>query len=336
MGSRLADPYVRLTEYFRIFKTYDCSDVVWANEEDRKMTTIALLSSKLDVPLNVVRMDITNIMKYSDGGVIDFDLDEDTDIEIDFEKLMDNPDMLFDLINEGVFDNVGINYQDAFIGDCSVLVTSDEMDALNKISDIELPFYIKDNELKFSKIFVLPEMISLVENAIKEQRNISFDYYEKTAKNVLSYTIVPLKIVYENRKFYILTCIDGLPKYFYFENIKSEIQVLDKCEMLPGSAFLTILPQVWGMDFTAEPFLVEVKFYDEGDVFNRVRAELAGRTQGNLYENDGFLFYEDTVYGLDAFKEWILSFGSSAVVLKPKMLRNTIINEYKASIEMIE
>lgn len=332
MMSRLANPYVRLTEYFRIFKTYDSSDVILKDDSARTITSIAMLSEKLELPANVVRADITNIMRYSEGGVLDFDIDEDTDLDIDFEELADNPDKIFELITEGAFDQVGLNYQDAFIGDCSVLVTSEEMDALNKISDIELPFYIKDNELVFSKIFVLPEMIALVEGAIKEHRFISFDYYEKEMQDIATYKIVPLKIVYENNKFYILTCVDGLVKSFYFENIKSEIALLEQSNDVPGSVFMTILPQVWGMDFEAEPYLVEVKFYDEGDVFNRVRAELSGRTLGELREEEGFLYYEDTVYGLDAFKEWILSFGSSAVVLKPKQLRNQIIEELKNSI----
>lgn len=331
MEKRLANPYARLTEYYRVFKAYDCSELEIDDESLIPMVTIALLSEKLGIPLNIMRMDITNIMRYSDGGILDFNIDEDIDLDIDYEALSENPDMLFDMITAGLWDNVPLNFYDTFVSDCSVFLSEEEIAALDKTGVYELPFFIKDNEFKMTNVFGIMEMIEIVEKAMSEKRSISFKYFEN--KKLSDVSIIPLKIVYDEGDYSILTCVDGIPKSYFFSEIKCGILIGEPYSMLPGSAYMSILPQVWGLDFMAEPYLVEVKFYDEGDVFNRVRAELSARSMGQLYEEDGFLIYEDTVYGLDSFKAWILSFGSSAVVVKPKALREEIISELKACLE---
>ena len=67
----------------------------------------------------------------------------------------------------------------------------------------------------------------------------------------------------------------------------------------PDLSFLMqIAPNVWGCNFSAvsDPknlFHVKVRFFNVANVFNKVRKELSCRTNGQLYEKDGFLYYED-------------------------------------------
>ena len=65
------------------------------------------------------------------------------------------------------------------------------------------------------------------------------------------------------------------------------------------------------------------------NVFNKVRKELSCRTNGQLYEKDGFLYYEDDVYGIDKFRSWIFSYGRAAIVLEPEVLCTQIITSLK-------
>lgn len=82
-----------------------------------------------------------------------------------------------------------------------------------------------------------------------------------------------------------------------------------------------IAPNVWGNLFHDVPKSVKVKFYKEGRVWEKVRRDLECRTNGKLYEKNGFLYYEDIVYGFSKFSNWIYGYGSSAIVIEPKWLR---------------
>ena len=67
---------------------------------------------------------------------------------------------------------------------------------------------------------------------------------------------------------------------------------------------------------------------------SRIRRDLECRINGTLYEKDGFLYYEDTVYGLSKFRNWVFGYGSSAVVLEPEELRESVIESLKRRMEL--
>ena len=56
-------------------------------------------------------------------------------------------------------------------------------------------------------------------------------------------------------------------------------------------------------------------------------------TNGKLEEQDGFLYYEDIVYGISKLRTWIYGYGSSAVVIEPESLRLHIIDSLKRRLE---
>ena len=98
---------------------------------------------------------------------------------------------------------------------------------------------------------------------------------------------------------------------------------------MPDTSFLEKAPQVWGMNFSCEtPTHVKVRFSRSANVEKKVKKELEFRTKKKLSESDEFLYYEDDVYGLSKFKDWILSYGWSAVVLEPQSLQEEIIASY--------
>ena len=103
-----------------------------------------------------------------------------------------------------------------------------------------------------------------------------------------------------------------------------------------GRLFIAYL--VWGNSFTAKSIgPVKVKFYNEGKVWEKVKKEFANRDPSLLYEKDGFLYFESPeVYGGDGganFLRWIRGFGSSAIIIAPKELRNRMIESYQKRLE---
>ena len=94
-------------------------------------------------------------------------------------------------------------------------------------------------------------------------------------------------------------------------------------------SLLDIYPNVCWNCFSDEPEQVKVRFYNEANVWNKVKKELANRVNGKLYEKDGYLYYEDIVYGISKFRSWLYGYGSSAIVLEPESLRKHIIDSLR-------
>lgn len=81
----------------------------------------------------------------------------------------------------------------------------------------------------------------------------------------------------------------------------------------------------WGMDMSP-PEVVKVRFYNEASVVEKVLREFRYRGLPEPVRlPDGSLEYHGEVLGVYNFAKWVLSFGSSAEVLKPEWLRKEMI-----------
>ncbi len=89
----------------------------------------------------------------------------------------------------------------------------------------------------------------------------------------------------------------------------------------------------WGLQ-GGDRMHVRVRFYNDFNVVNRVRAETAHRRNRVLREDpDGNLIYEDDVVGFDDLRTWLRGFGASAEVLEPESLRAAM---RESALKMIE
>ncbi|MCR4424832.1 MAG: WYL domain-containing protein [Firmicutes bacterium] len=81
----------------------------------------------------------------------------------------------------------------------------------------------------------------------------------------------------------------------------------------------------WGVECTGPPVAVAVRFANDFNVIERMRADTADR-QSATYEEcaDGSVIYRDIMPGYNEFRTWVLSFGESAEVLAPKELRDSV------------
>lgn len=216
--------------------------------------------------------------------------------------------------------------------------TSSKKDMIPSQKENPVYFQIKDNYRAVHDYRELIDKLEELESAIKHHYTLNMEYLPNSGKKITC-ELRPLKISYDETE--NLYCVLSFQDGKIFVNRLDCIKKLTKLskptqprqktkEDIAGEKLIeTLAPQVWGNCFFEEPQQVKVKFYNEANVWEKVRRDLSCRTKGQLYEKDGFLYYEDTVYGISKFRPWIYGFGSSAIVLKPKSLREHIIASLK-------
>lgn len=83
------------------------------------------------------------------------------------------------------------------------------------------------------------------------------------------------------------------------------------------------LQESWGVEMCDEVYDVEVRFFNDFRVVDKVRTQVAHRTGATLTTlDDGSVVLKDRVRGLTEIRAWIRQFGSSALALKPETLRD--------------
>lgn len=286
---------------------------------------------------------------------LSFDLD-DTEYE-DLQDSEDSVDEIVKLLRKGKLDDVPLFIDLSTSRQFQLPLTFDEavaLKALKKDLDSEkkdvlsdtspsrkkdpVYFQIKDNYRAVHDYRELITRLEELEAAINNHDSLYMDYVPNNGEKI-SCELRPLKISYDETEnlYCVLSYKDGRIFVNRLDCIK-KITKLSKStrpnqktkEDIEGEKLIEALaPQVWGNCFFEEPQQVKVKFYNEANVWEKAKRDLVCRTKGQLYEKDGFLYYEDTVYGISKFRPWIYGFGSSAIVLEPKSLREHIIASLK-------
>lgn len=352
------NPYVRLQIYYSWLSSR-CSEGLYTG------MTIQELQSATQIPISVIRMDIASILKWnfdiiekyckipelenateSIENMIYFSTDEDKIKEVSptlkkwiFAQNLDvfSPE-LKDKILAGELDHIPLFISHSCYSEFDIALTYDEALALDTtLQDLKNNqpvarksscfLKIKDNYRSIHNYRELADRLQLIEEAIEYQTPLFMKY--KNAKVECSqFHFQPLKISYDETEnlYCVLSVYHGAVQVHRLDRIQGLWSSKESVEIGNISIIEDLAPQVWGNCFSEEPQHVKVKFYNEANVWNKVKKDLACRTKGQLYEKDGFLYYEDTVYGISKFRPWIYSFGSSAIVLEPKSLREHIID----------
>ena len=271
-------------------------------------------------------------------------INEQYDIDGLYEHILSGhfPDKFEELLMKGTLDDIPL-YINTSIDTYEISLSPDVFSALQNIDDLSsdenfgqfrqfiqtstYPYAIKDSYLSIHhyKHLRLNETLSDLHAAIENGYYVNINYISQQG-NLNRYHIHPVRITYDTD--------ENLYSILYFENNQIKSLRLDFIARLnldtrhhaPDNAEMEhklceIAPNVWGNLFHDAPKSVKVKFYKEGRVWEKVRRDLECRTNGNLYEKNGFLYYEDIVYGFSKFSNWIYGYGSYAIVIEPKWLR---------------
>ncbi len=194
-------------------------------------------------------------------------------------------------------------------------------------------FEIKNSLAKSSKW--LHTNLHVIQEAILDKKAIEFTYKQKDGKIVLKcgFPIAVFTNVSDN---WIYFSLDNGHNYRLDWVGSLSTNVIGDCP-LPKIIENPYKDYIWGASYTnnAKPEHVKVLIADATrNVLQKIKNDTRHRSGiCNLYELDGRYYYEDDIIGLDEFKRWLRSFGSSVQVLEPKYVREEIITSTKKTLE---
>lgn len=176
------------------------------------------------------------------------------------------------------------------------------------------------------------DKVSMIEKQISDLGAISFNYNESDEK----VNIYPSIICFDKTdgNYVTIGFYKNKLSTFYLDKMDNITVLsgneLNKCEICTyDDTWLQVTDKVWGFEFDKlhdnkgrlkKPTRIKVKFYDEGNVKKKLDRDLCFRNY-----TPGSLLYEDDVYGIDSFIKWVSSYGSSAIILSPKSVREQFL-----------
>ncbi len=312
--------------------------------------SIKWFSDEYNIPISVIRKDIISILnaysRYDSRYDTVYLVIEPLDYDMPDDTLSD----VCDQIIQGMWDelplvsNIPINYEEH-----SLTLTAEEMKALDeefKFDSKVVDFDIKKNFKYYAAPEDLYNTLELINDAIDKHYQIVFSYIsdnhrKKNNKQSIFKQISPIKIIYDNEEnlYSILGLENGNYVVYNIDEslIKASLNAYPDypCEPYDYEALNEKIPHVWKNAFDQKnPTHVKVKF--SKDVFDSVRDDLVFRNpEKTLSEiSDGYFFFEDDIYGVDAFDAWVRTYGCKAVIIEPKSLAKKRIESLKKTLEL--
>ncbi len=308
---------------------YRLNTILTLFQAERAAYSIKGIATLLGVPVAVIRKDIVMLHSNKECETTFFTVDAEWDEdEEDFIKMLES----------GKLDEVELEAETGFRDDVYISLTQYELSCMNHFLDgnryakglMHKNYIIKPlaNQPRANMQVKVAEMNRMIE----ADETITI-FYKNRDGFQSNFDIKPLLVVANemDHVYYVVTVKDGrlsplrLDRINHYEIAKQKI-VIDNLKPLE------LLPNVWGMEM-GEPVHVKLKIMNEANVQRKIKKELAGRTNGKLTQDGDVLYYEDDVIGINHFRSWINSYGSSVLVLEPKSLRDEIIESAKKRLE---
>lgn len=301
------------------------------------INTIQKLHEVTKIPLQTIRADIREQL----CSPIPFIIPEDDSEDIEFvSPNNDNSTIeIVDLFDEHYEEliSVPVNVEEYLAFQNIYEQTSFHKKVQTETNPISSTIRNKKYVCEFSPHIITT--LDELEYAITNKLQIKLEYMVKTF--VEEHLVSPQKIGFdatENR--YVLIGLENYAIRIYDLEYIMNSRVFKPDEYIKHTKLDKIADKVWGFEYDKcfdennnilPPTRVKVKFYNEANVIQKVMRDLTHRNPLAIDSTpEGDLIYIDNVYGIESFKTWIYSFGSSAEVLKPTELRNSIAEELES------
>ena len=182
--------------------------------------------------------------------------------------------------------------------------------------------------------------VELLEEAACMARRVQVLYLPREEREPVKLVLEPLGVVFDTGRFlwYVVACRSGhhsRPSFLRVDRIHHCEICPDQFDYPSDFSLEQYLAPAWGVEVGEEPVPVVVRFWDEASVLEKVRQQLRWRPQARLVKEnrppderpwgtaESYL-YHDVVSGLNSFRRWLRSFGSSAEALVPFELRQAM------------
>ena len=327
--------YDRLQEYYTCFSNNGDTGFV-IDDAYYYGLPISSIHTRTNIPLEVIRKDIVTMRNWKENHLrFDEDIEENLSIQLSNALYNLEEDEFDQLLLNGIFDEVPIYFAKTNYAHYHIKLSPTEAFTYyryhlkqpdgNRMNQFD-SYQIKDS-YRYTYTDKLTEKLEIINDAITKKYALHMEY--TTSQGIhISITLSPLKITYDSMDniYALLSLTEEGFRVYPLDRIQSLRKSNSRYSDYDAEQKLSIAPNVWGNGFSDEPYQVKVRFYNEGNVWHKVKKDLSYRINGKLYEENGYLYYEDTVYGLSAFRNWIFGYGSSAIVLEPQKLRKEILD----------
>lgn len=302
-------------------------------------TTISRLAQFMDVSKGVIYDDLLSIMKDKNSRLILLTYDEA--FEEDFLSTNasegQNDSAFARDIKTGKYDDVEIFVSTPYSNKIEVVLSAEEMDALQDFSDQKLgsrisnglSYLVKNSNSGFTERDI--ELSNYLIETMEDGDSLTITYLPHKKDAVpFTKTIRPIRIVHNINDNLVYVC-DHEGNFYRFDCIKNYRPSDEKLEVSPDID-MRKFDKMWGVILSEDYTHVKLKIFDEVGVIERVKKDLGEKFSDetfHYYEDKGYAIYEDDVVGVGSFMSWVYSYGSSVVLLSPDELVKRVIESIK-------
>jgi len=177
------------------------------------------------------------------------------------------------------------------------------------------------------------QTIRTLMNAIGDERSIRMEYFSVHSQKKKSYCVHPYRLMYYRGGLYLFGYVEEYDQIrtFAVERIESLEMLADTFEKPSDFSVESYLESSFGL-IREDPFDVEILF--KSNIASYVRSRVWHPSQKVRDVGNGEVVMTLHVGGEFELVAWILSFGSSALVLSPDKLRKRIESELARALDL--
>jgi len=172
------------------------------------------------------------------------------------------------------------------------------------------------------------EIINQVNEAAIAKSSVEIVYFTMSRKKETRRTVDPYKIWFFNGTFYLIGyChVRKEVRIFALDRIKMLHQTREHFDVLKEFDLEDFMRPSFGV-FQGEP--VKIRVWFAADIAGYIKEKVWHESQKMETLEDGSIIFEAEVAGTEEIKFWIMSWGSKAMVLEPRSLRDEVRREIK-------
>lgn len=331
------------------FSLYRINAILTLFRSNNGVYTVNSIAELLNVPANIVRMDLYTLMMVDECETEIFAYDDENDSD-DFA----------DRLKNGLEDDTRLSAYSKFSADVILPVTDFEKTVLESFSLDEIrnakfaegnlylkPYYNQESQ-------ATQTMISKLNNHINNGDVLEITYPDRSGKS-RSFVFKPLLIVRyaDENVSYVITLKAGHILPLRIDKIKN-VKISEEEVNITDYSPLKVLPYLWKMDLKDRMDVsLRIPLKKGDSVREKIRSELMNSrviidenidesisryfkdfNPGVYTDYEDYAVFEGEIIGRDAFRNWVNGFGSSIVVEAPEVLRNEIIDSARRRYEM--
>lgn len=292
--------------------------------------TIANISAALCVPADVIRRDITAILKND----IFYGLLQNEELDpYDTQLLTDSTNISMDASSfHFPYDTVPL-----FLTHTEKELLREYFPELAQNILRKRQYLIKD--VPYTIVKPMTKLSDQIQMAIDNRYCVKFSYKTGSTSQYKIYEVEPHLLYHNinNGRIYLLSYNGTYLSSYRLDRISN----LTACTKQKQSALipqetLCLFDYLWGMDFSTkeEPFRVKLRIHAYNkNILEKIKQDTSRRKYAKLYTDHEYWYYEDVIIGMSAFRSWVNQFGYSVIVLSPEPLARQIYDSAQRRLE---